>query len=114
MRHELRHGWHTVSLLKDHLVFSQKYRGKVLAGKVAEMAEEIIRKTCKEIDIEVIDIAAGVNHVHLFIKPLLQAKSVYGKTLRSRWDMDGRWWRGTYRGRRVIVTKKWIVSKVGA
>ena len=41
-RHDLRHDRHTVSLLTDHLVFSPKYRGKVLEGEVAEAAEEII------------------------------------------------------------------------
>jgi len=38
-----------------HLVFSSKYRGKVLEGEVADAAEEIIRENCKELDIEVID-----------------------------------------------------------
>jgi hypothetical protein len=56
-RHDLRHDRHTVSLLTDHLVFSPKYRGKVLEGEVAEAAEEIIRETCKEFDIEIIDMA---------------------------------------------------------
>jgi RNase P/RNase MRP subunit p30 len=54
-RHDLRHDRHTVSLLTDHLVFSPKYRGKVLLGAVAEAAEEIIRETCKELDIDIID-----------------------------------------------------------
>ncbi len=54
-RGDLRHGRHTVSLLTDHLVFSPKYRGKMLEGEVAEAAEEIIRENCKELDIEVID-----------------------------------------------------------
>ena len=67
-RHELRHDRHTVSLLTDHLVFSPKYRGKVLLGEVAEAAEEIIRENCKELDIEVIDMAVGVDHVHLFTR----------------------------------------------
>ncbi|MEA1998825.1 MAG: transposase [Euryarchaeota archaeon] len=49
-------------------VFSPKYRGKVLEGEVAEAAEEIIRETCKELDIEIIDMAINVDHVHLFIK----------------------------------------------
>jgi len=40
-RHDLRHDRHTVSLLTDHLVFSPKYRGKVLEGEVAEAADEI-------------------------------------------------------------------------
>ena len=35
-RRDLRHDRHTVSLLTDHLVFSPKYRGKVLEGEVAE------------------------------------------------------------------------------
>ena len=62
-RQDLRHDRHTVSLLTDHLVFSPKYRGKVLEGEVAEAAEEIIRETCKELDIEVIDMAVNVDHV---------------------------------------------------
>jgi len=41
-RHELRHDRHTVSMLTDYLVFSPKYRGKVLLGEVAEAAEELI------------------------------------------------------------------------
>jgi len=39
-----------------------------LLRDVAEVAEEIIREICKEPDIEVIDMAVGVDHVHLFIK----------------------------------------------
>ena len=54
-RRDLRHDRNTVSLLTNHLVFSPKYRGKVLEGEVAEAAEEIIRETRKELDIEVID-----------------------------------------------------------
>jgi hypothetical protein len=46
--HDLRHDRHTVSLLTDHLVFSPKYRGKVLLGEVAEAAEEIVIDEKKE------------------------------------------------------------------
>jgi len=38
MKKELRHDRHTVSLLTDHMVFSPKYRGKVLVGDVAMVA----------------------------------------------------------------------------
>jgi len=68
MSKELRRERHTVSLLTDHMVVSPKYRGKVLVGDVAMLAEAIIRKTCKELDIEVIDMAVNPDHVHLFIK----------------------------------------------
>ena len=67
-RRDLRHDNHTVSLLTDHLVFSPKYRGKVLFCEVAEVTEEIIRETCKELDIEVIDMAVNVDHVHKTFK----------------------------------------------
>jgi len=84
-RHELRHDRHTVSLLTDHLVFSPKYRGKVLLGEVAEAAEEIIRENCKELDIEVIDMAVGVDHIHLFIKyPPKYSVSWIAKRLKGR------------------------------
>jgi hypothetical protein len=43
---ELRYDRHTVSLLTDHMVFSPKYRGKILIDEVAFLAEAIIRKTC--------------------------------------------------------------------
>jgi len=33
---ELRHDRHTVSLFTDHMVYSLKYRGKVLVGDVVE------------------------------------------------------------------------------
>jgi putative transposase len=39
-----------------------------LLGDVAEVAEEIIRETCKELDIEIIDMAMNVDHVHLFTR----------------------------------------------
>ena len=84
-RHDLRHDRHTVSLLTDHLVFSPKYRGKVLLGDVAEVAEEIIRETCKELDIEIIDMAMNVDHVHLFIKyPPKYSVSWIAKRLKGR------------------------------
>ena len=47
-RRDLQHNRHTVSLLTDHLVFSPKYRGKVLLGEVAEAAEEIVIDEKKE------------------------------------------------------------------
>ncbi len=84
-RHDLRHDRHTVSLLTDHLVFSPKYRGKVLEGEVAEAAEEIIRETCKELDIEIIDMAVSVDHVHLFIKyPPKYSVSWIAKRIKGR------------------------------
>ncbi|PXF58794.1 MAG: hypothetical protein C4B59_12615 [Candidatus Methanogaster sp.] len=65
-RKELHHGRHTVSLLTDYMVVSPKYRGKILVGDVALALDGIIRKTCKDLDIEIIDMAVNSDHVHLF------------------------------------------------
>ncbi len=67
---ELRHDRHTVSLLTNHIVFSPKYRGKVLVSYVVMLAETIIRKTCMELDIKIINISASSDHIHHFIQYL--------------------------------------------
>ena len=52
---------------------------------MAEAAEEIIKETCKELDIGVIDMAVGVDHVHLFIKyPPKYSVSWIAKWLKGR------------------------------
>jgi putative transposase len=56
-----------------------------LLGDVAEVAEEIIRETCKEFDIEIIDMAMNVDHVHLFIKyPPKYSVSWIAKRIKGR------------------------------
>ena len=67
-REELRHERRTASLLTDHVVFSSKYCMKILVGDVALALDGIIRKTCKDLGIEIIDMAVNVDHVHLFVK----------------------------------------------
>jgi len=47
-RSDLWHDRHTASLLTDQLVFSPKYRGKVLLGEVAKAAKEIVTDEEKE------------------------------------------------------------------
>ena len=95
---------------------------------VAEVAEEISRETCKELDIEIIDMAMNVDQVHPFIKyPPKYSVSGIAKRIKGRsskllkdqfpqlkgWCPDhlwapscyhgsvGQWWRGIYPGRRV-------------
>jgi len=67
------------------MVFSPKYRGKVLVGDVGMVAEGTIRKTCKELDIEVIYMAVNPNHMHLFIKyPQKYSVSYMSKMIKDR------------------------------
>ena len=137
-RRELRHDRHTVSLLTDHIVFSPKYRGKILVGDVALAVEGIIRKICKEMKIEISDMAVNVDHVHLFIEysPKYSvsfiAKRIKGRSSRElreafphleEWCgkglwapscfhaslvMGGRLWRDTFRTRRLRMRNRYI------
>ncbi len=81
-RRELRHDRHTVSLLTDHMVFSPKYRGKILVGDVALALDGIIRKTYKDPDI---DMAMNVDQVHLFVEyPPKYSVSYIAKRIKGR------------------------------
>jgi len=73
------------------MVFSPKYRGKILVDDVALALDGIIRKTCKDLNIEIIDMAVNVDHVHLFVKypPKYSvsyiAKRIKGRSSKSLW-----------------------------
>jgi REP element-mobilizing transposase RayT len=45
------------------MVFAPKYRGKILTGDVAMITEGIICKTCKELGIEIIEIAINPENI---------------------------------------------------
>ncbi len=82
---QLKHDRHTVPLLTDYMVFSPKYREKILAGKVAMVAKAIIRKTCKNLNVEVIDMSASLDHIHIFIQyPPQYSVSFIAKKLNGR------------------------------
>jgi len=52
----------------NYIVFSPKYRGRVLVGDMALVAGAVIRRICEEMDIEVIGMAVNPVHAALFIK----------------------------------------------
>jgi Transposase and inactivated derivatives len=64
------------------MVFLPRYRGKILVGDVALALDEVIRKTCKDLDI---DMAVNVDHVHLFVKhPPKYSVSYMAKIIKGR------------------------------
>jgi len=67
------------------MVFAPKYRGKILTDDVAMICEGILCKTCKELDIEIIEIAVNPDHVHIFFKyPPKYSLSFIAKRLKGR------------------------------
>jgi len=50
-----------------HLVWSTKYRYKVLTGDIRMRVREIIRRVCAENDVEIINGVLSLDHVHMFV-----------------------------------------------
>lgn len=63
-----RHDRSSVSNLSEHIVFTTKFRGKVLKGRVATECEKAIREICDNMDIEIISIAIQPEHTHVQIQ----------------------------------------------
>ncbi len=56
-----------------------------LRGEVAFVAEAIIRATCAEMKIKIIDMAVNVDHVHIFIQyPPKYSVSFIAKKIKGR------------------------------
>ena len=62
-----RQGRHTKYDIQYHIVWTTKYRYKVLTGKMAEKLRELIRQGCEAKDITIIQGAIGKEHVHILI-----------------------------------------------
>lgn len=62
-----RKGSHTQYDIQYHLVWTTKYRYKVLNGKVAERLRELIRQGCEAKGITIIQGSIGKEHVHLLV-----------------------------------------------
>jgi putative transposase len=104
---------HTVSMITTHMVFSPKYRGKVLVGDVGKRCEEVISEICSDMGIEVIEIAANEDHVHIFFQQPPKysfseiANRIKGKSSRIlrkefphliKWSPKGLWAPSCYHG----------------
>lgn len=53
--------------IQYHIVWTTKYRYKILKGKVAERLRELIRQGCVAKGITIIQGSVGVDHVHMLV-----------------------------------------------
>ncbi|MFP4035533.1 MAG: IS200/IS605 family transposase, partial [Desulfovermiculus sp.] len=56
---------HTIWYCQYHIVWTPKYRYRVLRGPVAVEAEQCVRAFCQQQDCELVEINVQVDHVHL-------------------------------------------------
>lgn len=63
----IKYGSHTVYDIQYHVVWTTKYRYKVLNGKIAERLRELIRQGCEARKITIVRGSIGKDHVHMLI-----------------------------------------------
>ena len=63
----LRKGTHSVHQLTVHLVWSTKYRYKVLQGEIQVRCRDLIRQSCDSLDVTILKGVVSKDHVHLHV-----------------------------------------------
>jgi len=64
---EYRTSAHAVFDLKYHFVWITKYRYKILRGRVAERARDLLRQICQTRDVAIIRGAVSPDHIHMLV-----------------------------------------------
>jgi putative transposase len=64
---EYRHSAHAVYDLKYHVIWCTKYRYKMLRGRVAERARDLIRQICQTRGVVIVRGAVSPDHIHLLL-----------------------------------------------
>ena len=73
---------HTKWMCKYHIVFTPKYRRKVIYAQYRRDLQEYIKRLCKYKDVEIIEGHMMIDHVHLLvaIPPRISVSSLKGKS----------------------------------
>jgi len=64
---EYRKSAHAVFDLKYHVVWITKYRYKVLRGRIAERARDLIRQICEAREVVIVRGAVSPDHIHMLL-----------------------------------------------
>ena len=64
---EYRHGAHAIFDIKYHVIWITKYRYKILVGRVAERARDLIRQSCQAREMVIVRGAVSPDHIHMLL-----------------------------------------------
>ena len=88
--------------IQYHLVWTTKYRYKVLENKIAYRVRELIRQSCNSMDVAIIKGSVGKEHIHLLVscppsvsvsKLVQQLKGKTSRVLLSEYkELKKRYW----------------------
>ena len=63
----MRKSSHVNYEIEYHIVWTTKYRYRVLMGRIAERCREIIRQSCNSMGINIMKGSIGKDHVHILV-----------------------------------------------
>jgi putative transposase len=108
---------HTRWDCKYHIVFSPKFRRKVIYGKLKKDIGKILRELCERKEVEIVEANACVDHIHMLVKipPKLSISSFMGYLKgKSTLIIFERYANLKYKyGNRTFWCKGYYVSTVG-
>ena len=64
---EYRRNAHAVYDIKYHVIWITKYRYKILRGRVAERARDLIRQICQSREVTIVRGAVSPDHIHMLL-----------------------------------------------
>ena len=64
---EYRTSAHAVFDIKYHVVWITKYRYKILRGRVAERARDLLRQICQSREVVMVRDAVSSDHIHMLV-----------------------------------------------
>jgi putative transposase len=64
---EYRHGAHSVFEIHLHLVWTTKYRKRIMAGEVGLRVRELTREVCRQHEVTILRGHVSSDHVHLLV-----------------------------------------------
>ncbi len=98
----MRKSSHVQFEIEYHLVWTTKYRYRILSGRIAERCRELIRQSCNAMEINIMKGSIGKDHVHLLVscppnicvsKIVQQLKGKTSRVLLSEYkELKKRYW----------------------
>ena len=98
----MRKAAHVQYDIEYHIVWTTKYRYKVLNGKIAERTRQLIRQSCNSMNVTIIKGSISKEHVHLLVscppnlsvsKIVQQLKGKSSRTLQMEYkELKKKYW----------------------
>jgi len=113
---EYRHSAHATFDLKYHVIWITKYRYKILRGRIAERARDLIREVCQARDVVIMRGAISPDHIHMLLSapphlaPAKLVQYIKGRSSRKLQEefpeLRKRYW-GSTCGRGDTSVRRW-------